>query len=166
MHLSCLTRPDLAYAVNKVSQKLGTPTKTDWEAAKRIFKYLVGTVEYGILFQSGHKVGVLESFSDADIAGDVEIRRSTSGVVCKLGGGAVCWISQKQKSVSLSTTEAELIAVNESAKEVIWLNRLLSEISHLEKQPILRVDNDQGTTKVAFPDVKKTSRCDEHLNSD
>ena len=87
--------------MNKVSQKLAAPTKTDWGAVKRIFKYLVGTVEYGILFQSGHKVGVLESFSDADFAGDVETRRSTSGVVCKLAGVAVSWISQKQKSVSL-----------------------------------------------------------------
>ena len=169
----------------------------------------------GILFQSDHKVGVLESFSDANFAGDVETRRSTSGVVCKLVGGAVSWTSQKQKSVSLSTTEAELMAVSEAAKEVIWLNRLLGEISHLEEQPVLGVDSasaikliknpefhkrtkhievktlfrerevlgrcfqcgthiwcesgccgDQGTTKAAFPDVKKTSRCDEHLNSD
>ena len=117
MHLGCLTRPDLTYAVNKVSQKLAAPTKTDWEAVKRILKYLVGTVEYGSLFQSGHEVGVLESFSDADFAGDVETR-TTSGVVCKLAGGAVSWISQKQKSVFLSTTEAELMAVNEAAEHL------------------------------------------------
>ncbi|UYV65651.1 hypothetical protein LAZ67_3004955 [Cordylochernes scorpioides] len=141
MHLSCLTRPDITFALNKVSQKLAAPTKYDWEAVKRIFKYLVGTTEYGIMYQKGHKVGVLESFSDADFAGDPETRRSTSGVVCKLAGGAISWLSQKQRSVSLSTTEAELVAASNTAKEVIWLNRLFSEISPLKEQPIIKVDN-------------------------
>ncbi|UYV77006.1 hypothetical protein LAZ67_14002793 [Cordylochernes scorpioides] len=100
MHLSCLTRPDITFALNKVSQKLAAPTKYDWEAVKRIFKYLVGTTEYGIMYQKGHKVGVLESFSDADFAGDPETRRSTSGVVCKLAGGAISWLSQNKDQVA------------------------------------------------------------------
>ncbi|UYV81386.1 hypothetical protein LAZ67_20001014 [Cordylochernes scorpioides] len=58
MHLSCLTRPDITFALNKVSQKLAAPTKYDWEAVKRIFKYLVGTTEYGIMYQKGHKFPV------------------------------------------------------------------------------------------------------------
>ncbi|UYV76010.1 hypothetical protein LAZ67_13002124 [Cordylochernes scorpioides] len=100
MHLSCLTRPDITFALNKVSQKLAAPTRYDWEAVKRIFKYLVGTTEYGIMYQKGHKVGVLESFSDADFAGDPETRRSTSGVVCKLAGGAISWPSQNKDQVA------------------------------------------------------------------
>ncbi|UYV80857.1 hypothetical protein LAZ67_19002001, partial [Cordylochernes scorpioides] len=145
MHLSCLTRPDITFALNKVSQKLAAPTIYDWEAVKRIFKYLVGTDEYGIMYQKGHKVGVLESFSDADFAGDPETRRSTSGVVCKLAGGAISWLSQKQRSVSLSTTEAELVAASNTTKEVIWLNRLFSEISPLKEQPIIKVDTARPT---------------------
>ncbi|UYV75773.1 hypothetical protein LAZ67_13001293, partial [Cordylochernes scorpioides] len=96
MHLSCLTKPDITFALNKVSQKLAAPTKYDWEAVKRIFKYLVGTTEYGIMYQKGHKVGVLESFSDADFAGDPETRRSTSRVVCKLSGGAISWLAKNK----------------------------------------------------------------------
>ncbi|UYV85024.1 hypothetical protein LAZ67_X004326 [Cordylochernes scorpioides] len=122
---------------------------------KRIFKYLVGTTEYGIMYQKGHKVGVLESFSDADFAGDPETRRSTSGVVCKLAGGAISWLSQKQRSVSLSTTEAELVAASNTAKEVIWLNRLFSEISPLKEQPIIKVDNASTIKSIKNPEFHK-----------
>ncbi|UYV78722.1 hypothetical protein LAZ67_16002545 [Cordylochernes scorpioides] len=158
MHLSCLTRPDITFALNKVSQKLAAPTKYDWEAVKRIFKYLVGTTEYGIMYQKGHKVGVLESFSDADFAGDPETRRSTSGVVCKLAGGAISWLSQKQISVSLSTTEAELVAASNTAKEVIWLNRLFSEISPLNEQPIIKVDNASTIKLIKNPEFHKRTK--------
>ncbi|UYV83405.1 hypothetical protein LAZ67_23000904, partial [Cordylochernes scorpioides] len=166
MHLSCLTRPDITFALNKVSQKLAAPTKYDWEAVKRIFKYLVGTTEYGIMYQKGHKVGVLESFSDADFAGDPETRRSTSGVVCKLASGAISWLSQKQRSVSLSTTEAELVAASNTAKEVIWLNRLLrNEISPLKEQPIIKVDNASTIKLIKNPEFheNQTYRTDEAL---
>ncbi|UYV80580.1 hypothetical protein LAZ67_19000797 [Cordylochernes scorpioides] len=158
MHLSCLTKPDITFALNKVSQKLAAPTKYDWEAVKRIFKYLVGTTEYGIMYQKGHKVGVLESFSDADFAGDPETRRSTSGVVCKLAGGAISWLSQKQRSVSLSTTEAELVAASNTAKEVIWLNRLFSEISPLKEQPIIKVDNASTIKLIKNPEFHKRTK--------
>ncbi|UYV78997.1 hypothetical protein LAZ67_17000580, partial [Cordylochernes scorpioides] len=158
MHLSCLTRPDITFALNKVSQKLAAPTKYDWEAVKRIFKYLVGTTEYGIMYQKGHKVGVLESFSDADFAGDPETRRSTSGVVCKLAGGAISWLSQKQRSVSLSTTEAELVVASNTAKEVIWLNRLFSEISPLKEQPIIKVDNASTIKLIKNPEFHKRTK--------
>ncbi|UYV67852.1 hypothetical protein LAZ67_5002251 [Cordylochernes scorpioides] len=158
MHLSYLTRPDITFALNKVSQKLAAPTKYDWEAVKRIFKYLVGTTEYGIMYQKGHKVGVLESFSDADFAGDPETRRSTSGVVCKLAGGVISWLSQKQRSVSLSTTEAELVAASNTAKEVIWLNRLFSEISPLKEQPIIKVDNASTIKLIKNPEFHKRTK--------
>ncbi|UYV74917.1 hypothetical protein LAZ67_12001798 [Cordylochernes scorpioides] len=114
--------------------------------------------EYGIMYQKGHKVGVVESFSDADFARDPETRRSTSGVVCKLAGGAISWLSQKQRSVSLSTTEAELVAATNTAKEVIWLNRLLSEISPLKEQPIIKVDNASTIKLIKNPEFHKRTK--------
>ncbi|UYV71230.1 hypothetical protein LAZ67_8002295 [Cordylochernes scorpioides] len=117
MHLSCLTRPDITFALNKVSQKLAAPTKYDWEAVKRIFKYLVGTTEYGIMYQKGHKVGVLESFSDADFAGDPETIRSTSGVVCKLAGGAISWLSQNKDQCLV-----EVFAVQMEDLDKLWVS--------------------------------------------
>jgi len=84
---------------------------------------------------------MLTKYSDADYAGDISTRRSTSGVVCQYMGGPVSWLSQKRKSVALSTTKAEFVAASEAAKEIIWLSRLFSEITTLTETPLLKMDN-------------------------
>jgi len=84
---------------------------------------------------------MLTTYSDADYAIDISTRRSTSGVVCQYMGGPVSWLGQKQKSVALSTTEAEFVAASEAAKEIIWLSRLFSEITTLTETPLLKMDN-------------------------
>ncbi|KAG5862373.1 hypothetical protein JTB14_002955 [Gonioctena quinquepunctata] len=82
------------------------------------------------------------AYCDADYGGDLKTRRSRTGIVCKYSDGAITWASQKQKSVVLSTTEAEYVAASEGTKEVIWLIRLLNEFAqHSEYIPTLRVDN-------------------------
>jgi len=118
MYLATGTRPDIAYAVSVVSQKLDCATMEDWNKVKRILKYLKGTADHGILFRNDGPKRI-EAFSDADYAQDVETRRSTSGAVCKFAGGAVTWLSQKQKCIALSTTAAEIIAANEAAKDAV-----------------------------------------------
>ena len=143
MYLATGTRPDIAYAVSVVSQKLDSATVEDWNKVKRILKYLKGTVNFGILFRSDG-VKNIEAFSDADYAQDVETRRSTSGAICKFAGGAVTWLSQKQRCIALSTTEAEIIAANEAAKDVIWLKRLFGDLTDLNDLPVLRCDNRYG----------------------
>lgn len=158
MYLATATRPDIAHAVSIVSQKLDNPSDGDWKRVKRILRYLKGTVGCGIIYRANHKVGVLEAFCDADYAGDRETRRSTSGVVCKYAGGAVSWMSQKQKSVSLSTTEAEFIAMSEGAKEVIWVKRLLQDITNLQELPVLKVDNASAIKLVKNPEFHKRSK--------
>ncbi|BBG98714.1 ADP glucose pyrophosphorylase large subunit 1, partial [Prunus dulcis] len=94
------TRPDLMYAVGLISRYMEKPTEMHLQAAKRILRYLKGTMELGI----GYKKG------DSDYAGDVDDRKSTSGYVFMLGTGAISWSSKKQPVVSLYTTEAEFIA--------------------------------------------------------
>ncbi|KFM56508.1 Copia protein, partial [Stegodyphus mimosarum] len=125
------TRPDLAYAISIVSENLENPRTSDWCAVKRIFKYLKGTVDFGLLYQAKCHPNELEVYSDADYAGDLKTRRSRTGMVSKFSCGALSWISQKQKSVVLSTTEAEYVAASESAKELIWLKHLLSDMTKL-----------------------------------
>jgi len=131
MYLAVGTRPAIAYAVNTVSQFLDKPTEADWESVKPIFRYLKGTTHMGIVYSAGHQAGVLTTYSYSDYAGDIKIRRSTSGVVCQYMGGAVSWMSRRQNSVALSTTEAEFMAASEAAKELIWLSRLRNEITVL-----------------------------------
>jgi len=158
MYLAIGTRPDIAYAVSSVSQALEKPSQHDWLRVKRIFKYLKGTYQMGIVYDAGYQSGVFTAYSDADYAGDVSTRRSTSGVVCLHMGGPVSWSSQRQKSVALSTTEAEFIAASEAAKEIVWLSRLFSEISVLTSIPVLKIDNMSAVKLVKNPAFHKRSK--------
>ncbi|KRZ92827.1 Retrovirus-related Pol polyprotein from transposon TNT 1-94 [Trichinella sp. T8] len=151
-HLIAATRPDIAYDVSAVSQVMDKPTL----AVKRIFRYLRGTADYGLLYQANGE-GVLNGYSDADYVGDVTTRRSRIGVVCTCAGGAVSWHSQKQKSVALSTTEAEYVAASESAKDMMWLMSLFAEVTEVKQKPVLFVDN-MGAVKFSKnPEFHKRS---------
>ena len=129
MYLSVSTRPDISYAVSSLARFSSKPTRQHWIALKRLLRYLKGTTKYGILFS---KEGSSEciGFSDADWAGDVNDRKSTSGYVFLLSGGAVSWSSKKQKCVALSTAEAEYIALSSASQESIWLRQLMTELGN------------------------------------
>jgi len=141
LYLTTATRPDIAFAVNKVARAMENPTTQDWNQVKRIFRYLKNTVDYGIIYK---RKEALKVYSDADYAGDKDTRRSTTGVVATLTHGAISWTSQLQRSMATSTMEAEIISASEGAKELIWLKRLLSELSktaNQDKPPTLYIDN-------------------------
>ena len=109
-------------------------------------KYLKGTKNLGILF-SGSSSDLL-GYSDSDFGGCSETRKSRTGFVFMLNGGVISWKSQKQKCVSLSTTEAEFIAASEAVQELIWLKNLLAELTNSKVEtPLLFIDN-QSTIKV------------------
>lgn len=143
MYLATSTRPDLAYPVSIVAASLDCPTAANWSQVKRILRYLKGTLNYGIVYKSHSESAKLLVFSDADYAQDSKTRRSTSGVVCLYAGGAISWMSQKQRCVSLSTTEAELIAANEAGKTTIWLMKLFDDLDliHKASNPTIQCDN-------------------------
>ncbi|CAM8971492.1 unnamed protein product [Rhodiola kirilowii] len=103
------------------------PAERHMLAAKKILRYLKGTIDYGIFYKRG-KVSKLIGFTDSDYAGDVNDRKSTSGFVFMMGSGAVSWSSKKQQIVSLSTTEAEFIAGASCACQAVWLRRILGEL--------------------------------------
>jgi hypothetical protein len=158
MYLSLGTRPDITYAVNKASQFLENPRKIHWKAAKRIVKYLKGTINHGLYFpvkQEGH----VYAFSDADYAGDVTSRKSTTGIVVKLGTAIIAWKSTRQKIVALSTTEAEYVAACQTVKELIWLKLLLSELAIFENfKATLHVDNESAIKLIKNPEFHQRSK--------
>jgi len=92
-------------------------------------RYLKGSSKTCLSFTAGGLK--LEGFVDANLAGDVDSRKSTTGYVYTLGGTAVSWSSTLQKIVALSTTEAEYVAVSESAKEIVWLQSFLKELGKM-----------------------------------
>lgn len=138
MFLAVISRPDISYAVSRVSQYLENPKTIHWNAVKKILKYLQGTVEYGLFYQPE---GNLEGYSDADFAGDTQDRKSTSGYVFQFCGTAISWASQKQRLVVLSTTEAEFVAASEASREAIWLRNLFLDLTGEEQTIPLYVDN-------------------------
>ena len=133
MYIMVGTRPDIiAYAVGVATRSLENLTEDDIMKVKMIFRYLRGTVSHGIKYQV-NSVKALEAYSDADHAGDLASRRSTTGVICRLAEGAISWFSQRQASVSISTTKAEIVASSDAAKELVWLKRLFSELTQIDK---------------------------------
>ncbi|GFT19772.1 retrovirus-related Pol polyprotein from transposon TNT 1-94 [Trichonephila clavipes] len=141
MYLMVGTRPDLAYSVGFLSRSLENPSAEDIVKVKRVFRYIAGTVGYGITYHATETKGVLHCYSNSDFGGCTKTSRSTSGYVMIYAGGAISWCSQRQAIVATSTTEAEVIAASEAAKEVIWLCRLIQGIVNLREIPTLQVDN-------------------------
>ncbi|XP_071647121.1 uncharacterized protein [Temnothorax longispinosus] len=114
-----VSRPDISYAVNLVSRYCNKHNHSHWLAVKRIFKYLIGTANHDILYEcGGSQVDMnLCGYSDADFAGDVDTRKSTTGYTFCINNSLVTWSSQRQKLVSLSTTESEYVAAATACKE-------------------------------------------------
>lgn len=146
-YLSVATRPDIAFAVALVSRALCKPTTDDWKRVKRIYRYLRGTSDVGLLYRSNVQT-TFSVFSDADHAGDEKTRRSTSGMVSINSCAAITWWSRLQHSVAISSTEAEYVAASEAANELVWLKLLFKELIEYDGTPSMYVDN-QSAIKLA-----------------
>ncbi|PKI50103.1 hypothetical protein CRG98_029499 [Punica granatum] len=109
MYAMVCTKPDIAHAWGVVSRYMSNPGKQHWEAIKWIFIYLQGTTERALCFEGENMV--LNGYVDADLAGDLDKRKSTTEYVFTFSGASVSWASKLQKTVALSTTEAEYIAM-------------------------------------------------------
>ena len=142
MYMMIGSRPDLSFAIGKLSQHLEKPLQEHWLAAKRLLRYISGTRHYGIMLGVEQNFSLV-GFSDSDWAGCPESRKSTSGFVFTLAGGAISWKSKKQSVIALSTCEAEYIAASLACKEAIWLSRLHADMLNLESPKCidLRLDN-------------------------
>ena len=116
MYAMVCTRSDIAHVVGVISRFLSDPGKEHWEVVKWILRYLQGNSKLILCFGKGEPI--LDGFTDSDMAGDIDSRKSTSGYLITFAVGAVAWQSRLQKCVALSTTEAEFIAIIEACKEL------------------------------------------------
>lgn len=139
------SRPDIAYAVNTVCQFMTSPTDVHYAAVKRILRYLQGTLQKGLFFSSTGALNNsvhIKAFCDADWAGEVIQRRSTTGFVVYLGLCPVSWQSKKQGTVSRSSTESEYRSLANTAAEISWLRHLLCDLKvQVPRAPLLKCDN-------------------------
>uniref|UniRef100_A0A2N9ELB4 Reverse transcriptase Ty1/copia-type domain-containing protein n=2 Tax=Fagus sylvatica TaxID=28930 RepID=A0A2N9ELB4_FAGSY len=140
LHYLTFTRPDISFAVHQVCQYMTAPTSTHLTAAKRVLRYIKGTLYHGIAFTPGPLS--LSVFSDADWAGDPNDRRSTSGLLVYLGSNPITWSAKKQPTVSRSSTESEYRALATASAELCWIRTLLKDLGiYLSQPPILWCDN-------------------------
>jgi hypothetical protein len=143
LYAAIASRPDIAHAVNVVSKFAQTPGQAHWVAVKRILRYIKGTVNRPLVFRSkgalvnNNKELNVSVFTDADWAGDVDDRRSTSGHVVRIGSSSVIWSTKKQKTVSLSSAEAEYMALASAAQEVKWVHQFLHEMFDASRLPLV-----------------------------
>jgi hypothetical protein len=117
MYAMLCMRPDICFAVGLVNRFQSNPRPAHWKAVKRILRYLRGTTDYMLCYQG--KDLRLRGYSDADWAGDLDERKSTSGYTFLLGGRAITWCSKKQLCVALSTIESEYVVCSVVVQETI-----------------------------------------------
>ncbi|KAL6505058.1 hypothetical protein OROGR_024875 [Orobanche gracilis] len=146
-----LTRPDVAFTVNKLSQFMHCPTDIHWAALKRLLRYLHGSIHHGLLIRRNSPLH-LHAFTDADWAGDKQTYRSTTGYIVYLGSNPIAWSSKRQPTLARSSTEAEFRAVASTTTEVQWLVSLLSELGYNSTvTPTIFCDNLSATHYSANP---------------
>jgi hypothetical protein len=150
-YLADVSRPDIAAAVGDASRYCEAPEPQHWLAVCRIFKYLAGTKTFALEFKASNSPK-LDAFADANWGGDLQTRRSTTGYLLRFNG-PVSWRSCLQRSVALSTAEAELMAVCDAAREVIWARNLLHELGFDQQLPTAILNDNQACIAMTDHDV-------------
>jgi len=142
MYLMICTCPDIVYSVEVLSCHVACPRRTHMQAVKCVFRYLRGTSHYVLEFQANNSNDASPIvYVDSDWGGDRMDRKSISGFAVLLDGGTILWGSKKQTSVSLSTVEAEFIAVSTAVKEILWHQSLFSSLDITLTSPTLLLIN-------------------------
>ncbi|XP_057432842.1 uncharacterized mitochondrial protein AtMg00810-like [Lotus japonicus] len=158
-----ITRPDLSYAVNTVSQFLQAPTVDHFQAVKRILRYVCGTQHFGLTFRRTSSPAII-GYSDADWARCTDTRRSTYGYAIFLGDNLLSWSAKKQPTVARSSCESEYRAMANTASELVWLLNLLHELRvRLSTTPLLLSDNQSALFMAQNPVAHKHAK---HIDLD
>lgn len=156
------TRPDLCSATGYFSRFQSCFDDRHFNHAKHILRYIRGTVDIKMVYTKQEDAETLVGFSDSDWGGDKNDGKSTSGYVFKLFGNTVSWASRKQTTVSLSSTEAEYIALTEAICELKWIRKLLAELKIQCNEPVVIFEDNQSCISIAT-ETKESKRM-KHLD--
>lgn len=160
IYISIVSRPDIAYATSVLSRYLDKPTKQLWIAAKRVLRYLNGTKHLNLTFHKNQDTGLI-TYSDADWAGDITSRKSTSGCIIYHCNNPVSWFTKKQTCVSQSTAEAEYIACAMAAMDVVYFQRILVDLKCNVLIPLIYVDNQSALNMCeSYENSRRTRHID------
>uniref|UniRef100_A0A453CRN0 Uncharacterized protein n=1 Tax=Aegilops tauschii subsp. strangulata TaxID=200361 RepID=A0A453CRN0_AEGTS len=162
MYSASATRPNISFAVSKLSRFVSKLGDDHWHALERVMRYLKGTASYGIHYTGYPRV--LEGYSDSNWISDANEIKATSGYVFTLGGGVVSWKSCKQTILTRSTMEAELTALDTATVEAEWLRELLMDLPMVEKPiPPILMNCDNQTVIVKINSSKDNMKSSRHV---
>lgn len=161
LYIVVCARLDAAVSESILGRKVCAPTENDWMAAKRVLRYLKSTKDATLEYKNDAER--LLGFSDADWAGDISTRRSTTGYVFLYAGGAISWGSRLQHCVTLSSMESEYVALGEASQEVVWLRRLLNDMGENLDGPTCIMEDNQGC--IQFVQSDRISRRSKHIET-
>lgn len=147
LYAALATRPDLSYCTALLSRYSESPTLVHWTALKRVLQYLIGKTHYGISCVKREGIDVV-ACSDADYAGCLDTRKSTSGHLIQLCGTPVIWRSTKQSIVATSTCATEYLAASQICHDIVWLRGMLKELVRVELSPTPLLIDNLGAVKV------------------
>ena len=149
LYVAVCTRPDISQPVGALSRYMSKPTVTHWNLARGVVRYLASTPNTGITYSASG--GDLLGYCDADFAGDIDSRRSTTGFIFLLNGGPISWQSKLQVTVAASTTEAEYMAASAAAKEALYLRKLFQDFGYGSIAVPIHIDNQAALTLLKNP---------------
>jgi hypothetical protein len=150
LQYATLTWPDLAYSVNQLCQHMHQPTTVHWTTAKRVLRYLKGSIDYGLFFSKDPLE--LHAYCDSDWAGNPNDRRSTTGFGIFIGSNLIFWAAKKQHIVSQSSTEVEYCSMALAMADLFWIRMLLKELRiSLLTPPHLWCDNSGALSLASNP---------------
>lgn len=161
LYLSINTRPDIAAGVSILSQKISKPTQTDMTEVKRLIRYIKSTRNLKLRL-GGMTSNSITVFSDANWAEDRRDRKSNSGYLISLNGGVISWCCKKQSLVTLSSCEAEYVALCETAKQLTWIRNLVNDIGIQINDPITIKTDSQSA--MALSTSQKASNRSKHID--
>lgn len=162
MYLASATRPDIAFAVSKLSRFVANPGDVHWHAVERIMHYLKGIVNHGLHYME--YPSVLEGYSDANWISDAGEMKATTEYIFTLGGGVVSWKSCKQMILTRSAMEAELTTLDTSGVEAEFLRDLLMDLPVVEKLvPAILMNCDNQTVIVKVKSSKDNMKSNKHI---
>lgn len=158
LYLSVCTRPDISFAVGALARYMSAPTEQHWAAAKGILRYLHGTRDVKLTFGHSSSSAELLGYCDADYAGDVDTRKSTTGFAFMFNGGVISWSSKLQATVATSTCESEYIAAAACTKEALWLRKLFADFSPSPDSVRVYCDNQSALSVITNPVITPRSK--------
>lgn len=151
------SRPDICAAISFLSRFQGQPSETLWNSLKRVLRYINGTLNLNLVYKNSNVSDIITGYCDADWGGDLQDRKSTTGYMFTVYGACVSWASRKQKSVALSSCEAEYIALSQSTSEGCWIRSILLDLDVIDNSVSIHIycDNESAIRVAKNPENHK-----------